>query len=166
VSAYRLNSRRRMGRQGDFLGIGSALSKLGGFIPGIGGTVAKIGGVIQGIGGSSKSTKPAISSLPKGPCALPGGAQVDSVKVTGSGAFVRPLGAGVGTASTTFYTSSGRPRKRIRRINPTNPKALKRAMNRLGKFGDFARAMGYSRPPAKLRGFKGLPKRRRRAVCR
>ncbi len=168
MSAYGLNSRRRYGRQGDFLGIGSALSKIGGFIPGIGGTIAKVGGVIAGLGKPKASSPVLIAPKSNGGFTLPGGAKVsvDSVKVTGSGAYLGPLGAGIGSTSATLYTSSGRPRKKIRRINCTNPKALKRAMNRLGKFGDFARAMGYSRPPAKLRGFRGLPKRKRRTSCR
>lgn len=57
-------------------------------------------------------------------------------------------------------------RKRYRKINPLNPKALKRSMRRLEGFGEFAKAMGYSRPPKCIGGFKGLPKRKRATKCR
>lgn len=150
--------------QGDFLGIGGFLSKAGGFIPGIGGTISKIGGVIQGLG---KPRAPAAPARPQVNFALPGGAQVrlDSTKTRASGLVTTPFGSGVGTVSQTAYFSTGKPRKKIRRINCLNPKALSRSIRRIDKFAEFAKSVGYSRPPARLKGIRA-PKRRRRATCR
>lgn len=55
-------------------------------------------------------------------------------------------------------------RRKYRRINPLNPKALKRSIKRLSMFGDFAKQMGYTRPPKCIKGFK--PATRRRKSCR
>lgn len=151
---------------GDFLGIGKALSKFGGFIPGVGGIVSKVGSVIQGIGAPKKPSFP-TAPITKPSFVLPGGAaiKVDSTKTRASGLISTPFGGGVGTVTNTTYFSSGRTRKKIRRINPLNPKALSRSIRRIDKFQDFAKSVGFSRPPARLKGIKA-PKRRRRTSCR
>lgn len=164
-------AKRRRGRQGDLLGLGKILSGVGGFIPGIGGVIQKVGGIVQNIGGAK--VQPAITPVISGskvPRALPGGAmiapmfpQADSVKVTGTSIG---LLQGYNTGSATAYYSNGKKRKKYRKINPLNPKALTRSIKRLSRFGDFAKSMGYSRPPASIRHFKAPAKRRRVAKCR
>jgi hypothetical protein len=153
-----LKAAKRRNQQGDFLGIGGALSKLGGFIPGIGGTVSKIGGIIQGIGGAK--TVPTASALPGGASIarmFPNLPSPDSVKVTGKSIG---LLQGYNTVGVTSYFG-GKKKKKYRRINPLNPKALRRSIKRLAGFGEFAKAMGYSRPPRAIHGFKAPAKKRR-----
>lgn len=155
---------KRRNQQGDFLGIGKALSTIGGFIPGIGGVVQKVGGIVQGIGGAK--TVPATTALPGGASIqkmFPNLPAPDSVKVTGKSIG---LLQGYNTANATAYYSSGKKRKKYRKINPLNPKALSRSIKRLSRFGEFAKSMGYSRPPASIRHFKAPAKRRRVAKCR
>lgn len=156
----------RMGAQGDFLGIGKFLGGVSKILPGPLGTAAGlIGGVIKG--GNTAVTKALpTSSIQPGTFALPGGApvKVDSVKVTGKG-VITPFGT-IGSAGATAYLSpSGRPRKKIRRMNALNPKALSRSIRRVDKFQQFAKSVGFSRPPHKLKGIHA-PKRRRRVACR
>ena len=167
-----LKAVRRRNAQGDFLGIGGFLKNVGGFIPGIGGTVSKIGGIVQNIGGAK--TVPSTTALPGGmvinrPPPKTGGIRsmfppaADSIKVSGSSIG---LLQGYNTGSATAYYSSGRKRKKYRKINPLNPKALSRSIKRLSRFGEFAKSMGYSRPPASIRHFKAPAKRRRAVKCR
>lgn len=154
---------KRRNRQGDFLGLGKLLSTVGGFIPGVGGVIQKVGGIVQGIGGAK--------TIPS-PVALPGGMtiakmfpQADSVKVKGTSiGLLQGINTGEATA---YYSSNGKKRKKYRKINPLNPKALNRSIKRLSRFGEFAKSMGYSRPPASIRHFKAPAKRRRSsAKCR
>jgi hypothetical protein len=155
---------KRRNQQGDFLGIGGFLKNVGGFIPGIGGVVSKVGGIVQGIGGAK--TVPAATALPGGASIqkmFPNLPAPDSVKVTGKSIG---LLQGYNTANATAYYSSGKKRKKYRKINPLNPKALSRSIKRLSRFGEFAKSMGYSRPPASIRHFRAPAKRRRVAKCR
>lgn len=158
----------RMGQQGDFLGIGKLLGGVSKILPGPLGTAAGlIGGVIKGSSPAiSKAPIPVLKASPGATFALPGGApvRVDSVKVTGKG-LISPIGTVGSVTGTAYLSPSGRPRKKIRRMNALNPKALTRSIRRVDKFQTFARSVGFSRPPARLKGIHA-PKRRRRATCR
>lgn len=159
-----LKAAKRRNAQGDFLGIGGLLKNVGGFIPGIGGTISKIGGIVQGIGGAK--TVPTASALPGGASIakmFPNLPSPDSVKVTGKSIG---LLQGYNTVGVTSYFGGGKKKKKYRKINPLNPKALNRSIKRLSRFGEFAKSMGYSRPPASIRHFKAPAKRRRIARCR
>lgn len=86
-------------------------------------------------------------------------ASIDSVKV--SGGYAGPLGLAAGT--TTVYTSTGKKRKKYRRMNCANVKALKRSVRRVHGFAELARSVGFSRPPAAMKGVRPVIHRRKRA---
>lgn len=143
---------------------------LGGLIAGaarrlLPGVVRTVGGKLLGTGTAAAATTAAKRA------ALPAvGGSIKRVlggaAVAGVASAVLPGGAPVKVGGVNINPFASTARRRYRRINPTNPKALKRAMRRLEGFGEFAKAMGYSRPPKCIGGFKGLPKRKRATKCR
>lgn len=71
----------------------------------------------------------------------------------------KALSSGAGAWVDSF--TGGKPRRKYRRMNPLNPKALSRSIRRVSKFQDFARSVGFSRAPARFKGVH-VKKRRRR----
>lgn len=142
--------------------IGAAARK---FLPGI---VRTVGGKILGTGAAATGAKVARAAIPsvggKITRVIGGGAAAAAAAAVLPGGAKAPGPVMVGNVNLNPWASTAR--RRPRRINPTNPKALKRAMRRVEQFGDFAKAMGYSRPPRCIAGFKGLPKRKRASKCR
>lgn len=153
---------------------------LGGLIAGaarrlLPGALRKAGQVAGGLLGSGARRSVKTAVLTGTSAAVTGAAAGKITRVLGAagaaaagGAVMNQVLPGgavtVGGVNLNPWANTGR--KKYRRINPTNPKALKRAMRRLEGFGEFAKAMGYSRPPKCIGGFKGLPKRKRATKCR
>jgi hypothetical protein len=136
-----------------------------GKIAGIGLNLAT-GGVL---GGTAKTVAGLIGGKPKPPSPtspFPTTATPDSIVTTtrGGGVMVGPYGIG-GSSTTSKTYFSGRKKKKIRRMNATNPKALTRAIRRVGKFQDLAKAVGFTRAPSKMKGVH-FPKRKRSSKCR
>ncbi|SRR5712692_272556 len=125
-------------QKGDFLGIGSAIQK---WMPGAGGIV----------GGGTRAAATAISrsgaSLPAKIAAaiIPGGAALGVAQ-----SLAKQMGMGGGAA------------RSYRRMNPLNPRALRRALRRAKGFEHFARKVMHltHRRPGTTR-FK-FPSRKRR----
>lgn len=135
---------------------GRVVSGIGGRLLGSGARMAVKTAVVTG------GAKAAGMTVRKAATAAAGiGAGLAVEKMIGSGASSPVM---VGNLNVNPFADTRR--RKYRRINPTNPKALKRAMRRLEGFGEFAKAMGYSRPPKCIGGFKGLPKRKRASKCR
>ncbi len=138
--------------------LGGILGVVGKVAPGPIGTLAGgIGGVLGGGGGkmpSSGSTSP-----------FPTTATPDSVVTTktSGGAGYGPLTFGGSTSRTTAYFG-GKKRKKVRRMNATNPKALSRAIRRVSKFKDFAKMVGFTHAPKVMKGVH-FPKKRSKS-CR
>lgn len=98
--------------------------------------------------------------------AIAGGAAVERMVTTaGTGKGGVPGAAPIMVGGVNINPFATTPRRKYRKMNPLNPRALTRSIKRVTKFGEFARQMGYSRPPSCLKGFKGAPKRRRKS-CR
>jgi hypothetical protein len=120
-------------------GAGKIVGKAAGFIPGPVGAVARIGTVVAGAAGASKALSkglPAVRSLPG---------------VGAIGKAVPRIGgkvlAGAGTAATgvAVYDAVGNymgQRKKSRRINPLNHRALKRAIRRIERSKDIMKRVG------------------------
>jgi len=168
----RLNQSARYyrGDPGIFSFLGKAakaiVSGVSGFIGG--GPLGAVKGVVSSLAGSSASnagspsaTPPILRSQFGTSIPMP---RLDSVVARGAG-VVTPAGAAGAGSTTAYFSASGRPRKKYKKINCLNPRALKRATTRLQRFGEFARAMGYSRPPKAIKGFRGFPKRKRRTTA-
>lgn len=167
----RLNQSARYyrGDPGIFSFLGKAAKAVLGGVSGFigGGPLGAVKGIVSSFAGSSSKAASAPSATPPilrtsfgTSIPMP---RLDSVVARGAG-IVTPAGA-AGAGSTTAYFSDGRPRKKYKKINCLNPRALKRATTRLQRFGEFARAMGYSRPPKAIKGFRGFPKRKRRTTA-
>jgi len=174
MSMYRTAVQRR-GMRGD-PGLFGFLGKVAGgvlkAIPGVGNVVSAIGSVAGAISGPRRVLKPAVNVM--SPVAIQQGSVAGAIppilrgigtvgrRVLGSIPGQVAAGYGLGKAGEALFGGGG-GRRRYRRMNATNPRALRRAIRRVQKFGDFARACGFSRPPAKLKGV-GFPKRRK--TCR
>lgn len=157
------------GDPGIFSFLGKAAKAVVGAVSGFvgGGPLGAIKGAVSSLAGSSaknstpSATPPILRSFAQ-TLPMP---RLDSVVARGAG-VVTPAGAAGAGSTTAYFSTSGRPRRRYKKINCLNPRALKRATTRLQRFGEFARAMGYSRPPKAISGFKGFPKRKRKASCK
>lgn len=175
MSAYRTIAQRR-GMRGD-PGLFGFLGKVAG---GIVKSIPGVGSILSGAEAvGSLFKKPArgtrlisqplpvtrMGTQPISPVAIQQGSVVAGIpsilrgvgRVAGTGL----AGFGAGEAAKKLFGGS---RRRYRRMNPTNPKALRRAIRRVQRFGEFARAMGYSKPPRAIKGFRGFPKKKR-AAC-
>jgi hypothetical protein len=64
------------------------------------------------------------------------------------GTAIQPYTGGIGGVPAAAM------RRRYRRMNTANVKALRRAIRRVDGFKKLARAVGFSRPPGKLRGVR------------
>lgn len=109
-------------------GAGKIIGKAASFVPGPIGTIAKIGtGLAAGVGASRKMAGPVMAGLPA-IRSLPGaGAVGGAVRVGGKIAGAAATGA-------ILYDAAGNiigQRKRSKRINPLNHKALTRALRRV-----------------------------------
>lgn len=62
-----------------------------------------------------------------------------------------------GMATVPGRTATGRKKPRM---NPTNPRALKRAIRRVHRFQDIARQVGFSRAPKSMKGITSKKGRR------
>lgn len=125
-----------------------------GFIPGIGGIVAKgISAVTAPRPRMRMEEPPAYPSFPgvglrAGP--LLGGPPPDPFSPRRGPVAQIPMGAaGCPTCPSGFHPAKD-PREggrcvRNRRMNPTNPRALRRAIRRLDGFGRLAKRMGYTK---------------------
>lgn len=141
----------------------SLLGKIAGF-----GWKAATGGLL---GATVQTVAGAVKPKPKPPSVTspwPSTVRPDSTVERGGGVTVpTPFGrVGVsGSKRVTYYSPSGKPRKKTRRMNPTNFRALSRAIRRVGKFQDMAKAVGFSRAPSTMKGVR-FPKRKRTRACR
>lgn len=153
------------------------MSLLGSIVGGIanlvtGGAAGVIYGAAKGIIGSSKPKVttpkvvapigtgmpqilrlPSYTPAPLMPAVIPDSTKVSGVSLGGSGGVVvgtttQYFGGVTGSGSSTAMTRH----KKIRRMNPANTKALRKAIRRVTAFQKLARQVGFSRPPAKLRG--------------
>lgn len=128
---------------------------------GLGGVAGQVAGILAG-----KPKKPPVDSATSPFPVLT--QKPDSVVTTGGGlTFPTPFGpvtAG-GSKSTTYFPTRTKARKKYRRMNAANPRALTRAIKRVDRFQDLARMVGFSRAPAKMRGVH-FPKRKRTTKCR
>ncbi len=124
---------------------------------GVGGPAA---GIIGSVLGGPKKPSPT-------PPMFPSSTRPDSTVITGGGiSLPTPFGpVGLGGAKSTTYYSGGKKRKKIRRTNPLNPKALRRSIKRVSMFQDFAKSVGFSRAPKLMKGVHA-PKRKRTTKCR
>ena len=120
-------------------GAGKIVGKAAGFIPGPIGAVAKIGTAVVGAGAASKAlTKglPAVRSLP--------GVGTIAKSVPKIGGKVL-MGAGTAAAGVAVYDAVGNymgQRKKGRRINPLNHRALKRAIRRIERSKGIMKRIG------------------------
>lgn len=145
-----------------------AIGKVAGVLPGVGGIAGKVLGAAGGLISKGRKVVPMVSPARTVPIAaaatIPAilrGVGAGVVKAGKSIPGQIAIGTGVGLGIERLVRGGGR--KRYRRMNPTNPKALKRAIRRVERFGDVARACGYSRPPKAVRGCK-TPTRKK--TCR
>lgn len=154
---------RSLGYQGDpglFGSIGKAITGAArvasGFIPG--------GSLVSGAINLLTTPRQGLP-VPTGGNTLPGLIS-GAVKVGKYIPFIKPgmeIAKGF-TGGVSNALGFGKPRKRYRRMNPLNPKALNRSIRRVGKFQEFARSVGFSRAPARMKGVHPIKRRRRRAA--
>lgn len=166
------------GDPGIFGFLGKAVGAVAGAIPGVGTAVKIAGGLLGGIGTRKVATstirrvggavaRTGVSAGALGPIAA--AATIPPLVKQGAGILAK----GVGAVATGYGIGKGieaigglfKGKKKYRRMNPTNPRALKRAIRRVERFGEVARACGYSRPPRAIRGCK-TPTRKKRTPCR
>lgn len=134
---------RQGGYQGDglFSFIGSALKTVGGFIPGVGTALSTIGGVLSPPKAQVLS-RPAAVQNPIGGTNLPPSPNFYGIKA-GSTSF----GLTTGQTRTVKATAQVGGKKKRRRMNVTNPKALRRAGRRVKGFEKLARRfIGFASP--------------------
>lgn len=134
----------------------------------VGGPVGAVAGAVGGVLGGAKPPKtPPL--VPSQTAPFPSTQMPDSVVTRGGGiTFGTPFGrAGIGGSKTTTYYSGKNKgqfgQRRYKRINATNPKALRRAIRRIDGFKKIASMVGFTKPPKKMSGvhFKG-----RKRSCR
>lgn len=141
-----------------FSKIGGVLGRVGrvaSFIPGVGGVAGRVATAIGAVAAATR--KPTQAGLPGIPRAgLParigrgvGRALPGIGRVAGSAAI------GVGAAA--LFNADGTPKKKRRRMNPCNDKALKRALRRIEAYDKVRK-----RVDASLR--KACPPQRRRTT--
>lgn len=151
------------GDPGLFGFIGKALGGLGSVasvLPGVGGIAGKALKVVGSIGKGAKKVLPMATPARTLPIAA--AASIPPI-LRGAGSVVLKgaksipgqiaIGTGLGLGVERLF-KGGRERKKYRRMNATNPKALKRAIRRVERFGEVARACGYSRAPRSVRACK------------
>lgn len=134
-------ARRQFGSmRGDPGLFGSILKKGLGLIPGVGTAlnIASIGGMALGAGKKLLQAKASNLPMVRPPTAvtpyMPGAGSVGLGKVTGGRLGGLALAAGAGAAGAAGVGALMRGHgggKRYRRINPLNPKAARRAINRI-----------------------------------
>lgn len=126
-------------------GVGKLAGKLGGLLPGPAGVIAGgVGGVLAG-----KKTRSRVASVPGA-----GFIEVNPPMLGAPGAGVR-----VGRVGTTGQP--GMPKKKRRRMNPTNIKALRRAVRREEAFIRAAKKTGLVTVPKAKRVRRAARPRRR-----
>lgn len=119
-------------------GAGKLVGRAAGLVPGPIGTIARVvgaGGALAGSAGALTKSLPAVRSLPG----------IGTVMAGGAGKVLGPMsriggkvltGAGVAATGVAIYDAAGNylgMRKRKRRINPLNGRALSRALRRVEK---------------------------------
>ena len=151
----RVAKARAMGMRGDpglFGTLGKAFKTAASFIPGPIGAVASLIPT-QGRPSAGGTAVQVFKNLP----IVKAGRKV--AEAYGYGKMAQDFAGGMKNVGTDLF---GKKRKKYRRMNPLNPKALTRGIRRISKFQDFARSVGFSRAPSVMRGVRA-PKRRRRS---
>ncbi|HEU4544390.1 MAG TPA: hypothetical protein VFR23_24880 [Jiangellaceae bacterium] len=159
------------GDPGIFGFIGKAARALGGVasvLPGVGGIAGKALKVVGGIGRGARKVLPAMTPARTLPIAAAAGIPpilrgAGRAVVKGAKSIPGQIAIGTGIGLGLESVFGGRERKKYRRMNATNPKALKRAIRRVVRFGEVARSCGYSKAPKAIRGCK-TPTRKK--TCR
>lgn len=150
-------------------GAARAIGRVAGVLPGVGGIAGKALKVVGGIGRGARRVIPAMTPARTLPIAAAAGIPpilrgVGTAVVRGAKSIPGQIAIGTGIGlGLEQLLGGGRERKKYRRMNPLNPKALKRSIRRIDRFKEFARCVGFSRPPASMRGVK-CPTRRKK--CR
>lgn len=164
MSLYSGKQLSRSGYQGS---IGSLIGRVGGLIgrtvgkvagitsklpiPGAG-VIGAVGGGIAGVLGAGRAISRVMPVPPSLPL-LPGGGAGILQDMRNNGFTMQKNG------QPRRIRKDGRPYKQPR-MNSANPRALKRAIRRVVRFGQLARAVGYGRPPKAIKNVKSPRKGR------
>jgi hypothetical protein len=162
---------RAQGDPGFFSFIGKALKTVGGVIPGVGGVIQTIGGLLDPTQPRAVQQQlPVPLGVPRAPVRVPGvTGVVQRFLPGGATGFECPPGGGCPSGfranrSAYFlkdgtFVAPGSRCVRIRRINPANGKAVRRAIRRENAFIGMAVKTGLVRAPRAARVRKAAGKR-------
>lgn len=156
-------SNRRMGGfpagdPGFFSFLGKVAKSAVGFIPGVGPMVSKAVSMIPtGGGGAARAIAAGRGAIVKA-----GGAIVKHPALSAAGAAgALAIGAGARALSRRGATSTTPTGRRHPRMNPCNPRALRRAINRTHRFAKLAMKTIHLVHPKKKARFGGFKRRKR-----